>query len=114
VARLRRLTAHILVIVNLIPLPIIVKQGRQPGVATAVRSLKVISSSTAVAEWSWDHELIRLSNAADLQIICLAVCVALGSNITAMIQDSDAVLLLEGMLDIPYGKFRLKSFGGFK
>jgi hypothetical protein len=90
------------------PLLLIVKQEGQPGAATAARSLKAISSSTAAGEWSWDHELIRPFSAADSPIICLAVCVELDSNITAMNRDSDAILLPEETPDIPSGKILLK------
>ncbi|EFX74576.1 hypothetical protein DAPPUDRAFT_251812 [Daphnia pulex] len=66
-------------------------------------SLKAIPSSTAADQWSWDHELIRPFSAADSPIICLAVCVELDSNITAMNRDSDAILLPEETPDIPSG-----------
>jgi hypothetical protein len=91
------------------PLLLIVKQEGQPEAATVARSLKAISSSTAADEWSWDHELIRPFSDADSPIICLAVCVELDSNITAMInRDSDAILLPEETPDIPSGKILLK------
>ncbi len=57
-------------------------QERQLGAATVAQFLKVISSSTAAVEWSWDHH--RTFSVVDLPVICFIVCIASDSYITAM------------------------------
>jgi hypothetical protein len=62
------------------PLPMKVKQERRQEAATAARSFKVVSYSTAAADWSSYNELIRSFSVAYTPIIFLADSVAWDSQ----------------------------------